>query len=180
MSLGVPSDTYAYNIVDVNSTHYGTFDLRIDASQLNLGGAIPLVGNDIHIYNVTSGNKKGDAYLAPVLVLGSMSDGVDAHHVELKNCLAFNNGTDFKNGSGSSLFKNNSQIINNKPSAIVDMSNNVDIVGALPDGYLADFVKYVPLPNSPLVGKGVVIPETALDIYGKPRGSSYDIGAVQH
>src|SRR5581483_188618 len=83
-SLYTPSDTYVYNVIDINSIKYGTIDSRVDIPSLNLNGAIPIVGNNLHAYNITAGNKAATTgtYTCCLLVLYSMSDGVKEYAVD--------------------------------------------------------------------------------------------------
>jgi len=174
-SLYTPSTSYVYNCIDVNTVSYGTIETRVTA---DFSKSIPLVGNDMKIYNVTSGNKGNVTKWTSNLCigLGNSDHATPTPHIyetDIVNCLAFNNTTLDHN----SLYEDASD----GPKIMVK-SNNVTIEGPLPDGYLADTEKFYPANNkdNPLIGKGKVVPETATDIYGNPRGDSYDIGAVQH
>jgi len=180
VSLGTTSDSYFYNVIDYGSVDDGTLDNRIDPALLALTATIALVGNDTYIYNVTCGDKTdlGGGYITPLLVLGAMSDGASPtphiYTAHLKNCFAFNNK---ETNNTSSLLQNNSG-----KTAALDASNNVDLheLVALPPGYLVDLVSFYPCSGSPLIGAGTTLTQTATDIYGNSRGSSYDVGAVQH
>lgn len=171
-SLKTPSTSYVYNCVDVNTVSYGTIETRVTG---HLKAPIPLVGNDMKIYNVTSGNKGNvTGWTSNLCICLGNSDGDNPPHVYdtvITNCFAFNNKTLVKD----SLYEDASE----SPKHIIK-SNNVVVEGPLPDGYLEDMTKFYPAKDGPLIGKGQVVPETATDIYGNPRGDSYDIGAVQH
>lgn len=176
VGLGEPGESYVYNCIDVNSTHYGTIDCRVDPANLAPHGSIPVLGGNMHIYNVTSGDK-GDVthdYITNLLVLGEMTDGKKVFNVEIKNCIAFNA---FPGKNGSLIQYNCDQ---KKSTVDVTQSNNIDITGPLPDGYFVDKEKFYPAKDGPLVGKGVVLPMVKTDLYGNPRGDTNDIGAVQH
>lgn len=185
VSLGAKKDTYFYNIVDVNTIEYGTMDIRIQPGDLNVNGAIPLVGTNFYVWNITSGNKNtrvnvGGGYRSPLMVMGEMTDGLGKNYiVELKNCFAFHNAQ-LQDGKGS-LYRDNSG-----GNAAFTMSNNIAIEGGidtpLPAGYLADLTQFYPASGGFLVGKGLNLgsTKTATDIYGVSRGTAYDIGAVQH
>jgi len=180
ISLGTSTPSYFYNVIDYGSVDDGTMDNRIDPTLLALTAAIPICGNDMSLYNVTCGDKTdlGGGYITPLLVLGLMSDGASPtphiYTAHLKNCFAFNNK---ETNNTSSLLQNNSGNVN-----ALDKSNNVDLheLVPLPPGYLVDLVSFYPCSGSPLLGAGTVLSQTATDIYGRSRGSSYDAGAVQH
>ena len=172
-SLYTPSTSYVYNCIDVNTISYGTIETRVTG---DFSKTIPLAGNDMKIYNVTSGNKGNVTKWTSNLCIGlGNSDGAKptphVYETDIINCFAFNNTTLDHN----SLYEDAS----NGPKVMVK-ENNVVVEGPLPEGYLVDMEKFYPVKDGPLVGKGQVIPETAMDIYGNPRGNSYDIGAVQH
>jgi len=176
-SLREPSDTYMYNCIDINTSNYTTFDCSISPAKLAPTAEIPIVGNNAHALYITSGDKRDITIWATNLFLsGSMFDGNHQYIAELKNCFAFDAAIT-PSSDKSSLFK--PEMADRKLEGM-DQSNNVDIVGPLPDGYLIDKVHLYPAPGSPLIGKGVVIPEVTTDIYGNPRGDNPDIGAVQH
>lgn len=174
-SLGTPSTTSIYNCIDINNVSYGTIDTRVDGADINPSAAIPIVGNDVMIANLTSGNHQNATNYTTVLCLDyGNSDGATpptTYTTSIINCLAFNNP-----GNGSSSLYGDGDI--DIPKTIVK-SNNKDIVGALPAGYVTDTYKFYPTSSS-LIGKGMTQAITATDIYGTSRGSSYDIGAVQH
>ena len=175
-SLREPSDTYMINCIDINTESYNTIDCNIDPRKLALNAKIPIVGNNVHLFNVTSGDKKDiSQWVSQLLILGNMSDGTHDHTVEIKNCFAFNAMDDWR-GTHTSLY-----VLNGSSSLKgMIMANNVDVFGPLPDGYLIDKVHFYPSSGSPLIGTGVVLPEVTTDIYGHPRGDKPDIGAVQH
>lgn len=181
ISLGETADSYFYNVIDVNSTRYGTLDSRVDSSLLNEKGPIPVLGGNMHVFNVTSGNKYDvtNEYISPLLVVGAMT-GNDGHvyTTEMRNCFCFHPiGHILQNNSGT-------------PPVAVDVSNNIEIPGsrsnagykggALPDGYVSDMIKFCPSSGSKLIGAGMAIPQVTTDIYGNPRTDSNDIGAVQY
>ncbi len=179
-SLSTSTPSYFYNVIDYGSVDDGTMDNRIDPNLLALTAAIPIGGNDMYVYNVTSGDKTdmGGGYITPLLVLGQLSDGASptphVYTTHLKNCFAFNNK---ETNNTSSLLQNNSGNV-----VALDASNNIDLheLVPLPAGYLVDKVGFYPCSGSPLLGAGTVLSQTATDVYGRSRGSSYDAGAVQH
>ena len=178
VSLGQPWDSYFTNIVDVNTVEYGTVDVRVEPGQMkNASASLPLFGNGVHIFNVTAGNKKTriingkPGYWSPMAIVGAMNDGNHIYDVEIRNCFAFNNDEQDHKGS---LYRNYSP-----NDTHLSLSNNVAVEGPLPSGYLADQTKFTPLATGPLADKGVVIAQTANDVYGKSRGATYDIGAVE-
>jgi len=187
VSLGEIADSYFYNVIDVNSTRYGTIDSRVDAGELAEKASMPVLGGNMHIFNVTSGNKYDvtNEYITPMLVLGTMS-GNDGHQytTEIKNCFGFH---PIGGDQPLCLYANFSQ---GPPKAPIDQSNNMSIPGAapatkykggaLPSGYLADMIKFFPSEGSKLIGAGTPLPQVTTDIYGNPRSDSNDIGAVQH
>ncbi len=184
VSMNTIGDSYLYNIIDISSTAYGTIDSRVDIASINESGSIPLLGGNMHIFNVTCGDKydTNNGYVTALLILGAMT-GNDGHHytTEMRNCFAFYN----INSNPSSILLNNSS-----GTALLSMSNNLDIPGgvwktnyhggALPAGYVTDMHKFYPSPGGPLIAQGTTIAQTATDIYGSPRTGAYDIGAVQH
>lgn len=174
-SLNKPSTTCIYNCIDVDNASYGSIDTRVASGDIKLDAKIPIVGNDVMIANCTSGNhKNATGYVTQLCLDYGNSDGQTpptVYTTSIINCVAFNN-----KGSGpSSLYHNAS----GQPQTMV-MKNNVDFPGEIPDGYFVDQVKFYPAKDSPLIGKGMVVPELPKDIYGNPRGDSYDIGAVQY
>ena len=180
VSIGGESDSYLYNIIDVNSSEYGTADVRIDPAQMAGSGNLKLTGNNIHLFNITSGNKKtrrvgSDGhmyYRTPLAIIGAFNDGTKTYDVELRNCFAFNNEQD----DGGDVL---ARVYAPNDTHYIE-SNNVAVQGSLPDGYLVDLQSYTPTASGPLANAGLSIPETANDINGKPRGAKYDIGAVEH
>jgi hypothetical protein len=135
------------NTVDVNSTNYGTVDVRIDTSLLRSNAAIPLTAKlGFDFINNTSGNKKDlyGTYVTSAVVMGNMIDDLGKKDsVQIRKNLAYNanvtNGT-----NGSSLVKNNAQ----PGTYIMDSSNNIDILPgvACPVGWLDS--NYYPIPGS--------------------------------
>ena len=118
----------------MNSLEYGTADVRVDPSILaGASASLPLVGNSVHFFNVTAGNKQtrnGTYYWSPLAIIGAMNDGHHIYDVEIRNCFAFNNAQRDHQGS---LFRNYS------PSDThLTTSNNVVVEGPLPSGYIVD------------------------------------------
>lgn len=183
VSLGTQSDSYFYNIIDVNSQEYGTADVRIDATQMQgAASGLPLSGNNVYLYNVTSGMKKTRTnsdgtpyYRSPLAIVGDMNDGKKSYDVRVENCFAFDNAQ--SQDEKGSLYRADF----NAGDCNLTLANNLAVEGPLPAGYLVDqTTTFAPVPGGPLVGKGLVISQTATDINGKSRGASYDLGAVQH
>lgn len=178
-SLNKSSTTWVYNCIDVDTVTYGTVDTRIDVADINANpdAKIPIVGNDTKIINVTSGNKGNvTGFTSSLAIVYSTSDRATPephmYEADIINCVAFNN----KALNHSSLFLDGD--ITAKKNIV--QKNNIDIVGPIPDGYFVDQVKFYPAKDSPLIGKGMVVPEVTKDIYGNPRGDTNDVGAVQY
>jgi hypothetical protein len=140
---GIPFDQNCgiSNCVDVNSTQYGTVDVRIEPGWLKSKAVIPLTGGDFYFVNNISGNKKDyGSYVTNAVVLGSMKDDLGKKWVlHLNNNIAFNAMVSPMSNE-SSLLKNNSNGL-----SIIDSSNNID----LPPG------KKVPVD---LVDSNLIIP----------------------
>jgi len=122
---GIPFDQNCgiSNCVDVNSTQYGTVDLRIEPGSLKSTGVIPLTGGDFYFVNNISGNKKDyGSYVTNAVVLGSLKDDLGKKWVlHLNNNIAFN-AMISPMSNESSLLKNNSNGL-----SIIDSSNNIDL-----------------------------------------------------
>ena len=123
-----------YNCIDINSTRYGTVDIRMEKDQLNSRAKIPLKGCDFYYLNNVSGNKKDDGYyVTNAMILGSLKDENDkTWTVHVKSNIAFNAMVSSRSNS-SSLLKNNSG-----GNAVLDSSGNVDVAPgkSLPDGLI--------------------------------------------
>ncbi len=187
VSLGEPTDSYVYNCVDVNSSNYGTIDSRVDPGSLALSDTtplpIPLVGGNMHIYNVTSGDKRNFThYITVLLVIGNMTDGKKQYVTDIKNCVAFDGTQGQDHGKPGADHDARGYLVqfNGLPGTVLNKSNNVDLNGPAPDSYFIDKDKFYPASGSPLIGKGVVLPQVTTDIYGQARGDTNDVGAVQH
>ena len=165
-------DSYIYNVIDVNTIHYGTVDVRIDTSLLNSKATIPLTGGNFFFLNNDSGDKTDDGtYVTNAVVLGAMVDDQGKMYTAtIQNNFAWNAMATTQSG-GSSLLKNNSN-----GQALIVESNNIDLTPGvpLPSGYLIDKINFIPL-----IGKGTSEALVIVDIYGKPRTNPPDIGAVQ-
>jgi hypothetical protein len=170
-------DSYIYNVIDVNTVHYGTVDVRIDTSLLNSKATIPLTGGNFFFLNNDSGDKTDDGtYVTNAVVLGAMVDDQGKMYTAtIQNNFAWNAMATTQSG-GSSLLKNNSN-----GQALIVESNNIDLIPGvpLPSGYLIDKINFVPSVGSLLIGKGTSESIVIVDIYGKPRTNPPDIGAVQ-
>jgi hypothetical protein len=122
---GIPFDQNCgiSNCVDVNSTQYGTVDVRIEPEWLKSKAVIPLTGGDFYFVNNISGNKKDyGSYVTNAVVLGSMKDDLGKKWViHLNNNIAFNAMVSAMSNE-SSLLKNNSNGL-----SIIDSANNKDI-----------------------------------------------------
>lgn len=176
-NLNSPADFYGYNIIDIDGQNYGTFDLRV-AMNTTTAGQMPIYGGNAHLYNITTGNKPTtNTFISPIAVLyGFIDASGQTYTMEMKNCFSFDNQKDASAGAEMLTYVNFG-------TAMVDASNNLEVdgaIGSLPPNYLVDQTSCVPAAGSPLIGAGTPIALTATDIYGKSRGSSYDIGAAQH
>ena len=145
---GIPFDQTCSlsNCVDVNSTHYGTADVRIEPSWLNTKAAIGLSGADFSFTHNISGNKtdNGD-YVTSAVVLGSMRDEEGKiWTMHLRQNIAFN-AMPSAMSNASSLLKNNSYGL-----VILDSAGNLDLPPGIPiPAGLLD-KKYFPVPGSQL------------------------------
>ncbi len=121
---GIPFDQTCgiYQCVDLNSTHYGTVDVRMESSDMSSTSAMPLTGSDFYFINNISGDKKDDGtYVTNAIVLGSLKDDLNKKWtIYIKNNLAFN-AMPSAMSNASSLLKNNSNGF-----AILDSANNSD------------------------------------------------------
>jgi hypothetical protein len=155
-------NTYFYNNIDLNSVVYGTLDTRVDPTQFTEF----VTGGNCYIYNNTSGNK-GDniGYWASLAVVGTYAP---PYVCQVRNNLGFNLTT---RGKPPITANQSSQ------TWISDSSNNLYF--DTPDG-VVDPTTCVPVPNSPVLGKGLTLPLVNDDYYHNPRTGAYDVGAVQH
>lgn len=137
------------NCIDVNSTHYGTVDIREDPTLLNQKAAIPLYGGDFYFLHNTVGDKTDDgSYVTDAVVAGEMKDETGKQsRIVIKDNIAWN--------AMLSKQANNSSLLKNNGSTVIEMSNNIDLAPGipLPDGYFIDKIDFVPAPLSPLIGK---------------------------
>jgi len=178
VSLGTPSTSYVYNVVDVNNVAYGSIDTLVNylGGDIYPNAPIPTVGNNIVIANFTSGNHQNETGYTTDLCIdyGNSDDQTPPtiYTTSLINCMAFNN----PGSPGTSLYT--PEVATTLISLI--KTDNIDIVGALPAGYLTDTEKFYPASGSSLVAGGTSESFDPTDLYGASRGSSYDIGAVQH
>ena len=156
-----PGNSYFYDNVDINSTVYGSIDIRTEPQYFTQY----LAGGNCFIYNNTSGNK-GDniGYWSSIAVVGNYPL---PYKCFVKNNLGFNITT---NG--------HTTIMMNQGGAWTgDSSNNMYY--DKPDG-VVDPITGIPVANSPVLGKGITIPWLTDDVYHNFRAGAYDIGAVQH
>lgn len=123
-----------YHCTDINSTRYGTVDIRMEKSQLNSHAKVPLKGCDFYFLDNVSGDKKDDGYyVTNAIVLGSLQDELDkSWTVHVKGNIAFNAMVSQRSNS-SSLLKNNSG-----GKAVLDSSGNIDVAPgkSLPQGLI--------------------------------------------
>ena len=154
-------NSYFYDNVDLNSTVYGSIDVRTEPQYFTQY----LAGGDIFIYNNTAGNKGDNInYWSSLAVVGQYDPPYVCH---VKNNLGFNITT-----------HSHTTIMMNQGNAWTgDTSNNMYF--NVPDG-VVDPVTGTPVANSPVLGKGMTIPWIKDDLYHNPRSGAYDIGAVQH
>jgi hypothetical protein len=145
---GIPFDQTCgvYHCTDVNSTQYGSVDVRIESSWLNSHASMPLQGGDFYFMDNISGNKtdNGD-YVTSAVVLGSMKDDLGKNlTLHLKNNFAFN-AMPSAMSNNSSLLKNNSNGF-----CVLDSANNLDLPPGIkiPSGLLD--VNYFPMDGSVL------------------------------
>ena len=154
-------NSYFYDNVDLNSTVYGSIDVRIEPQYFTQY----LTGGNIYIYNNTAGNKGDNInYWSSLAVVGQYDPPWVCH---VKNNLGFNITT-----------HGHTTIMMNQGNAWTgDTSNNMYF--NVPNG-VVDPVTGIPVANSPVLGKGMTIPWIKDDLYHNPRLGAYDIGAVQH
>ena len=153
--------SYFYDNVDLNSTVYGTIDVRIEPQYFTQY----LTGGDMYVYNNTSGNKGDNInYWSSLAVVGQYDPPYVIH---VRNNIGFNLTT-----------RGHTTITMNQGDAWTGDSANNRYYDK-PDG-VVDPVTGVPVPGSPLIGKGQTIPWIKDDLYHTPRVGAYDIGAVQH
>jgi hypothetical protein len=145
---GIPFDQTCSvsDCIDVNSTHYGTVDVRLDPDWLNAKAAITLQGADFNFTHNISGNKidNGD-YVTSAVVLGGMKDAEGKiWTLHLFNNLAFN-AMISPMSNNSSLLKNNSNGM-----ALIDSAHNIDLPPGreIPAGLLDK--NFVPVRGSDL------------------------------
>jgi hypothetical protein len=127
---GIPFDQTCSlsNCIDVNSTQYGTVDVRIEPGWLNSKAAITLGGADFYFSHNISGNKTdyGD-YVTNAVVMGSMKDDLGKiWTLHLFNNFAFN-AMPSAMSNASSLLKNNANGLMN-----LDSANNLDLPPGVP------------------------------------------------
>ncbi len=155
-------NTYFYNNIDLNSMLYGSLDTRMDPAQFTQY----VTGGNCYIFNNTSGNK-GDniGYWAALAVVGIYAQ---PYICQTRNNLGFNLTT-----------RGKPPITMNQSNGtwVSDSSNNMYF--DKPDG-VVDPVTGIPVSNSPVLGKGLILPLVQDDYYHNPRTGAYDIGAVQH
>lgn len=143
---GIPFDQTCSvsNCVDVNSTQYGTVDVRMEPDWMNAKTTFSLTGADFYFTNNISGNKTDNGgYVTNAVVLGSLKDDEGKiWSLHLKNNLAFNAMPSAMNNA-SSLLKNNSNGL-----AKLDSANNLDLPPGIkiPAGLLDK--NYIPLRGS--------------------------------
>ncbi len=145
---GIPFDQTCgvYHCTDVNSTQYGSVDVRIESSWLNSGAFMPLRGGDFYFMDNISGNKTDNGgYVTSAVVLGSMKDDLGKNRtLHLNNNFAFN-AMPSAMSNGSSLLKNNSNGF-----CVLDSANNLDLPPGIkiPSGLLDE--NYFPMDGSVL------------------------------
>jgi hypothetical protein len=127
---GIPFDQTCSlsNCIDVNSTQYGTVDVRIEPGWLNSKAAITLGGADFYFSHNISGNKTDYGYyVTNAVVLGSMKDDLGKiWTLHLFNNFAFN-AMPSAMSNASSLLKNNSNGLTS-----LDSANNLDLPPGVP------------------------------------------------
>jgi hypothetical protein len=127
---GIPFDQTCSlsNCIDVNSTQYGTLDVRIEPEWLKMTGKIALNGADFYFSNNISGNKTDfGGYVTNAVVAGNMKDDHGKiWTLHLFNNLAFN-AMPSAMSNASSLIKNNSNGL-----MILDSANNMDLPPGVP------------------------------------------------
>ena len=161
-------DIWIYNNIDLNSTCYGTAEVRCDAAQW--GNTKLLKGVNIHIVNNTAGNKKDQLhYTTAVALIPNIELG---YYCEIKNNLSFNNQNPGKSGTGFEYWN---------PANPPDTANNFYF-----DNYnvagLKDTINCYPKAESPIIDAGTTITHIREDIEGisRPRGNAFDIGAREY
>lgn len=142
--------SFVENILDVNSTEYGTIDDRTDNSPANytgVTGAFKITGCPLTILHVTAGNKR-DAigYVTPILLSYGFTDAFGTvWPVTYDYCFGFNN-----------VHPANADNLNVREYIGVPVagSHNLSI-----DGDVSAYVdvNFAPVPGSPLIASSGVI-----------------------
>ena len=164
-SIDSVRDIWVYNNIDINSTGYGTADIRVESGQW--GPSKFFTGVNIHIVNNTSGNKEDRMnYTTAVALIPKLEQG---YTCEIKNNLSFNNQNPGRSGTGFEYW--------NIASAL-DTGGNFYFISAKAAG-LKDSIDCYLLPESQAVDQGVSVSFVHDDIEGlsRPRGRAYDVGA---
>lgn len=135
----------ATNILDVNSTEYGTFDIRIDSDNTGTAGSFKITGTSWNHTHVSGGQKKDTiGYVTPILVLYGMTDAFGTNFpVSFDWCFGFNN---IFSGTG------NSNLWQQEFTAVPKIgANNISLTG--------DTSKYIDGNFAPIAGSPLVTPD---------------------
>lgn len=165
--------TYLYNIIDVNSYHYGTFDTR---SATSFGGETyygtkGLTGGDTYCLNVTSGNKK-DTSVGPYTTVMGIVGNMTPFQCHMMNCFSYNT---YQIQSGHNMLQVNT-------GENIDTANNV--YWSTANGLLKDSTTtWMPLASPFLnLNSGGTNQSSVytVDINNIPWGGVYGKGAVKY
>lgn len=171
-----------YNILDINTTHYGGLDWRIDPVLLRSNQTISLKGTDIYCDHVTTGNLMDDgSYCTPGVICGSLADDNGfIFTIHVHNWFGYNpafisatNISNTQNPYTNAVFKNNASFGSGGVQLIhIDSSNNIAYVPLgqpLPSsGWVVDQTSNIPVNTSPLYGRAT----DGTDIGGVQSGSA--------
>lgn len=147
--LSIDQTSSIANCVDVNSTHYGTADVRLQPSYLDSTAKISRTGSDFYFLHNTCGDKRDDgSYVTDAIVAGDFkNEGGRIYTLHVKDNIAFN--------AMASGMANNSSLLKQNGITMNDFSNNIDLPPGvpLPAGYFIDKINFIPVINGPLYKK---------------------------
>ena len=165
------SDSYIYNCYDLSTENYGTIDYRIDPTDTTTNSSPPFLrGSSLHIYNITSGNKRETlGYTAPILVLYNYEPAA-GYKCEMRNCIGFNSQIPY---GGTHIYYQATA------DPLTDTSNNLYYANPITSNLFTDSINCTLKTGSPLVDRGGTISYFHTDYKGtiRPQGSAWDVGA---
>lgn len=157
-------DTLIYNNIDLNTTCYGTIEVRNDPKYRAAG----VTGTNIKVYNNTNGNKKDPASYTTAVVL--IPNNQLPFTVDIRNNISYNSPSS-NNGHGGT----NGILVWNPTG--VTQSNNKYYTDWKAAGF-TDNVNAQVANGSPLLGAGVKTFVTS-DYNGNTRPNPPSIGATE-